>query len=365
MPEETTEMNTVSLPPDDSGTSGTMILYRKTSFLVGMYLMLIMILRYIAVLIIGIISSDLTEPLGNELCYVIELAVSGTFLQILPSVLGALMFGYIGRNSKKLRSLYTIPKSNTRAISNFSAVYGLAQIVNIITLIVTFFLTRNASIDKALNTVADSASYGPLAVWTMFVLLVFIAPIFEEFIFRGIIQNALKPYGNGLAIFVSGIAFGLYHGNFQQCFYTAAAGIALGYIANVTGSIFPTTVIHMIMNSLSGIMILLLNTDSVQKYIIKGSEENIPESQMILVAAYGIYMVCLLIFIIIGFISAVMKIVKIKKYKTKKVWEEVGNPEKVFVILTTVPMIITLIMFIDTYSGFGTSLINKLVTGEM
>ena len=358
-------MNTVSLPPDNSGTSGVMMLYRKTAFLVGMYLMVIMILRYFGAFTVELIHAKLLGPLGSELSYTLELIASGTFIQILPSVVGAFMFGYIGKNAKGLKSLYTIPKSNTRAIGNISAVYGFAQMANIITVIVTFFLTRNASIDKTLNTVVDSESYGPLAIGMLFALLVFIAPIFEEFMFRGLILNALKPYGNGLAIFVSGIFFGVFHCNFQQCFYAAAAGIALGYIANVTGSVFPTTVIHMIMNSLSGFMILLMHTGSVQKYILGGSEENIPDQDMIWIALFGIYMVCLFIFSVIGFVSAVRKIIKIKKFRTAKVWGEVGNPKKVFILLMTVPMIITIILFIDTYSGFSSSLIKKLVTGDM
>ena len=242
MPEEnvvTTEAESFSMLPQ----------YKKTAFLVTTYLMLIFVLRYIAVVVIDLTVSALRNSVSYDVLYIIQLSLSGMFLQILPAVLGAFMFGYLGKNGKGLKTLYHIPKSNTRAIGNFSAVYGFAQIFNVITLVIMYFVTSKTDLTRKLNTVADQSSAGMTGAWFMFFMLVVIAPVFEEFIFRGVILHALKPYGNGLAIFTSGILFGLYHGNFQQCFYTAAAGIALAYIADVTGSIFPTTVIHAIFST--------------------------------------------------------------------------------------------------------------------
>ena len=356
MPEENTAVQ--------SGADNMLPQYKKTALMLGTYLMLLFVLRYIAVVVITLTDTALTDTLRYEVLYIIELALSGLFLQILPSVLGAFMFGYIGKNARGLRSLYTIPKSNTRAIGNFNAVYGFAQMFNLITIVVMYIFTSKADLSRKLNTVADQTSAGMAGALMMFFMLVVIAPVFEEFIFRGVILHALKPYGNGLAIFASGILFGIYHGNFQQCFYTAAAGIALGYIADVTGSIFPTTVIHAIMNSIGGIMVLLMNTDSVQKYIIQGSDENIPDNEMFFVALYGIFMVFVLIMIVVGFIAAIMKIKQIKRYRTPKVWGEVKNSRKVLILLTTVPAVITILMIVDVYGGFSSALIYRLIGGE-
>lgn len=361
MPEDNTEVKIPEVYPEQPDMLSQ---YKKTALMVGTYLMLLFVLRYMAVIIIN--AADLAVQSSLDLTgrFILECSISAMFLQILPSVLGAVMFGYIGKNGRGIKCLYTIPKSNTRAIGNFTAVYGFAQIFNVITIILTYLLTSKADLSRKLNTVADQTSIGMGGAWFMFFMLVVIAPVFEEFMFRGVIQNALKPYGNGLAIFTCGILFGVFHGNFQQCFYTAAAGIALGYIANVTGSIFPTTVIHALMNSVGGIMILLMNTKSVQEYILNGNEEAIPDSDMIWVAMYGIFMVCVLILILLGAIAAVMKIKQIKRFRAPKVWGEVSNRKKTVILISTVPFIISLIMIADVYGGFTSSLIQSLFAGE-
>jgi hypothetical protein len=349
-----------------SGESGEFMLpaYRKAALLVGTYTALIFVLRYIAKVLITMADAAMSGTVGFTTAYIIKLAMSGMFLQVIPSILGAFMFRYLGKNARGIKSLYTIPKSNTRALGNFTAVYGFAQIFNVITLIVTYFLTSQADLTKQLNTVTDESSLGMAGAWAMAFMLVIIAPVFEEFMFRGLILNELKPYGNGLSIFVSGALFGIFHGNFQQCFYTAAAGIALGYIANVTGSIFPTTIIHMIMNGIGAVMILLMNTYSVQEYILNGNADDIPDADMVWVAFYGIFMVCVFILIIVGFIAALMKIKQIKRYRLKKVWGEVTNGKKLGILLCTVPAMISVIMIIDTYAGFSNKLISLLVYGK-
>ena len=118
------------------------------------------------------------------------------------------------------------------------------------------------------------------------------------------------------------------------------------------------------MNSIGGVMILLMNTSGVQEYIISGNENEIPDSEMIWVALYGIFMVSVLIFIFVGFIAAIMKIRQIKRFRAPKVWGEVGNGKKVGMLLLTVPAIISVIMIIDVYGGFTSSLIRGIFTKE-
>ncbi len=333
--------------------------YKKTAFLVSTYFMLILVLRYVAVLIISAFVSGFRDSLQYDILYILELTISGLFLQVLPSVLGAFMFGYIGKNSRGIRCLYTVPKSNRRAISDVTAVYGIGQVFNLLTIIVIYFITSKADFIRRLNTVAES-SPGIAGAWFMFFMLVVIAPVFEEFIFRGVILNALRPYGMGFAVFVSGISFGLYHGNFQQCFFTAACGIAMAYIAYVTNSVLPTTIIHAIMNSLAGIIQLLIVTDPVQKYIIHGDGSEIPDSEMLWVAVYGIYMICLVIFIAVSIIMAVIKLKQVLRHRQPKVWGEVSNKRKTAILLTTVPALIAIVMLVDVFGGFSVTLLKSV-----
>ena len=72
--------------------------YRKTALLVSTYLMLIFVLRYIAVIVINLFVSAVQDTMEYQTMYIIQLSISGFFLQILPSVIGAFMFGYIGQH---------------------------------------------------------------------------------------------------------------------------------------------------------------------------------------------------------------------------------------------------------------------------
>lgn len=357
--EEKTELNG-EVTAENTEAQDMLPKYKKTALLTGTFFMICFILRYIAGIVITKVHDSLTDTISYETLYIIELSISALFLQISPSVIGAFLFGRLGKNGTGIKSMYKMPKSNSRAVANFTAVYGLGQAVNLITVIVMFFFTSKADITEKISNVAEMQSAGMPGALFMFFMLIVIAPVFEEFIFRGLLMDALKPFGNGLAIIATGLMFGLYHGNFNQFFYTAAAGIAMGYIANVTGSIIPTMIIHAIMNSIGGIMNILMSTDSVQKYILGGANEAIPDADMIWVALFGIYMVCTIVLMIVGIISAVLKIKQIKRYKVPKVCPEISNGKKTAMLLLTVPSVIAIILIVDTFAGFSEPLLRSL-----
>ncbi len=75
-------------------------------------------------------------------------------------------------------------------------------------------------------------------------------PLIEELIFRGSILNALrKEKGKWATILISAFLFGLFHLNFSQGTFAFGAGILLGWITWVTGSIIPALIIHILNNS--------------------------------------------------------------------------------------------------------------------
>lgn len=66
----------------------------------------------------------------------------------------------------------------------------------------------------------------------------------EEFIFRGYIQGALKPFGNGIAIVLSAFLFGIFHGNILQFPFAFLMGLVFGWLFAATGSIWPCILVH-------------------------------------------------------------------------------------------------------------------------
>ena len=90
-----------------------------------------------------------------------------------------------------------------------------------------------------------------LAVIVQFSYVVIIAPIVEEFIYRGAILTALSPYGRGAAVLFSALAFGLMHGNIPQAASAFGTGLVYAIIAAKCSSILPTVIIHCLNNLLA------------------------------------------------------------------------------------------------------------------
>ncbi|MDR1410427.1 MAG: CPBP family intramembrane metalloprotease [Oscillospiraceae bacterium] len=79
----------------------------------------------------------------------------------------------------------------------------------------------------------------------MFVVQIAISPaLLEEFAFRGVMMQSLRRYGDGFAIVASALVFGVFHGNIVQAPFAFLLGLAMGYLAIATGSIWTSVLIH-------------------------------------------------------------------------------------------------------------------------
>lgn len=75
--------------------------------------------------------------------------------------------------------------------------------------------------------------------------------VLEEMLFRGVILQSLRRFGDGFALAVSSILFGLCHGNFIQTPNAILMGVAIGYFVLRTGSLLTGMVIHFVNNALA------------------------------------------------------------------------------------------------------------------
>ncbi len=85
------------------------------------------------------------------------------------------------------------------------------------------------------------------------------APLVEEPMFRGFVLRGWLPVGNTAAILVSGILFGMLHGQLAQLVALIIVGILLGVVALRSGSIIPAMALHATFNALSFAAILYQN----------------------------------------------------------------------------------------------------------
>lgn len=85
----------------------------------------------------------------------------------------------------------------------------------------------------------------------LFVLrITLIAPFIEELVFRGIIMNTLRRFGDSFALCISAILFALFHENLVQAPNAFLMGLVIGYFTLCTGSLWVGVLIHVINNSM-------------------------------------------------------------------------------------------------------------------
>lgn len=83
------------------------------------------------------------------------------------------------------------------------------------------------------------------------VLTAVLPALIEEMIFRGYILGALRAHGDGVAIVLSAVLFGVFHGNVLQIPFALLLGLVMGYLVVQTDSIWPSVLLHFANNLMS------------------------------------------------------------------------------------------------------------------
>lgn len=145
-------------------------------------------------------------------------------------------------------------------------------------------------------------------VWTNLVCVVLLAPVMEELVFRKLLCDRIRVYGEGTAIVVSGFIFGLFHGNLYQFFYAFGVGTFFAWIYLRTGRVRYTMLLHGCINFLGGVLPELilqhidldaigkLSTDDPQT-LLNYAQGHLPE-----LAGFGLYAMTVLALFILGLI---------------------------------------------------------------
>lgn len=126
----------------------------------------------------------------------------------------------------------------------------------------------------------------------MALIMGILGPFCEEFVFRGIIFGSLRKSGRVAAsIVLQALLFGLIHLNFNQFCYAFVIGIALGMLAEVTGSIWSSFLMHAAVNASSVVMMYV--SDSLAGQM--GMEMETSYTSDMMIAAMCVYMVIALV----------------------------------------------------------------------
>ncbi len=103
---------------------------------------------------------------------------------------------------------------------------------------------------NALESMVDESP-----IWMTLFATCIVAPLGEELIFRKLFVERARRFGDTTAILLSGLLFGLFHGNLFQFFYAFLLGVLLAYVYTRTNNLWWCVGIHGIINLMGGIIV--------------------------------------------------------------------------------------------------------------
>jgi len=202
---------------------------------------------------------------------------------------------------------------------------------------------------------------GEMSLPVQILIVVILAPIAEELVFRKMLVDRVYNYGELLAAMTSGLMFGLFHGNFQQFCYAFGLGVFFSFIYIRTGKIIYTIIFHMCINFMGSVPVVLLykgiDIQRVQQYIFSGQMEEYTQyvsEHLVDFAKVGLYGLFMMLFILAGIILA---IVFHKKFRFEKHENDISFREAMASMFCNTGMILFVIWWVTSIviAQFGTS----------
>ena len=183
---------------------------------------------------------------------------------------------YFVKTYKKYEYFKTNEKLNVKGFNTyFALVFFIGNLCNLLIISMFKFKGRMPLINE------------PLFIDV--IMAVFVAPILEEIVFRGVIMNNLRKYGIKVALIINSLLFGLSHYNVEMIIPAFLTGIIFSYVA-CKYSIKYSILIHFFINAITKIsqVLAILRID-------------------ILLILVGLFSAFLIIFLLVFFIIGLAK----------------------------------------------------------
>ena len=209
---------------------------------------------------------------------------------------------YFVKTYNKYEYFKTNEKLNVKDFNTyFALVFFIGNLCNLLIISIFKFKGRTPLINEPL--------------YIDVIMAVFVAPILEEIVFRGVIMNNLRKYGIRVAIIINSLLFGLSHYNIEMIIPAFLTGIIFSYVA-CKYSIKYSILIHFFINVITKTsqVLAILRIDIL----------------LILVGLFSAFLIIfLLVFFIIGLAKGRYKeiffILKLNVEDRKKLAEFVKN----------------------------------------
>ena len=175
---------------------------------------------------------------------------------------------------------------------------------------------------------------GILGIILSIIATAIVPALVEEYACRGIVMGALRKYGDGFAVLVSALMFGIIHGNFQQIPFAFMVGLILGFVTVKCNSIWPAVLIHFYNNFSSVIFDYIFDGMTVQL-------QNI------------IYTIYVVICLVIGLIGVLLLRKNTEIFKFAPADTEAGEKKKLkWFFLTEMTIFVLVVSLIESLQFF-------------
>lgn len=198
------------------------------------------LLAFIVYVIIGIP----TDASGNGY-YIFAMVINEISAYLVPLIVFGAMFG---SECKGFVSETEYPRKVGECVILFLAGIGAGSLGTLITRLVNTLIDMIFKTGEIADAFEQVVPENGVCFATFAICICVIAPTCEELIFRRFLLVPLRKLGDFPAVILSGLAFGLYHANFDQFAYATLVGIFYALIVIRRNSILPTIILHALNN---------------------------------------------------------------------------------------------------------------------
>lgn len=220
---------------------------KKTYNITGWMLIINSILPFILITMFSVVYLLITG-ISGELPYGIDKSIEMSFI-ILIYIISDFFIVLLGN---KLTGIKLRPLFNTKGFSASFLLMGTVIAIGMNLLAIMVASLTETAFEELFGLMLVAPDDNPPSMIYMIVDCVYaviIAPIIEEIVFRGFVLKNFSRYNVYTGIVLSGLFFGLMHGNFYQFIFTVPFGMALAYMTVKSNSILPAIFAHFLANA--------------------------------------------------------------------------------------------------------------------
>ncbi len=215
---------------------------------------------------VGVIDFDAIQQtnLGfDNTTYLLIYGAVYSFVFVAPTLVVTLLF--------RRRLFPPTSRANVAPVDGFLSVIGMVGGCLLTSIVVSYVMNILENFGVPMPEMPALLENTPASYALNLAVIAVLPALLEEWLFRGCVLRTFRAYGDGFAIVMSALLFGLMHGNIVQIPFAFIVGLLLGWLYVVTDNIWFPIAVHFANNALSVSMEYLSMNMDVQSQNVFGT----------------------------------------------------------------------------------------------